>query len=235
MSLQSVSKTILVLETFLEFEGGKSSVSNLARKLGWSRAAAHQYLTSLAEARWLVQNEKREYLLSPRAAIFGRFAIEYSGVPPEIARAMNRLVEELNEPVSYAVLNGNEAVIIERCEPNRPFAISRRMEPHLDLHTSASGLTLLAFDAHVDSSRLQGVEAEIEKVRERGFGETHSEWLGDMVDVVAVPVMSSRECLGVLSVIAPEGRMEMESARTALRAARVEVERELALPKSPEA
>lgn len=234
MSLQSVSKTILVLETFLEFEAGTSSVSDLARKLGWSRASTHQYVTTLAEAGWLVQNEKRDYLLSPRAAIFGRFAIEYSGVPPEIARVMGTLVDELNEPISYAVLNGNEAVIIERREPKRPFAINRTAEPHLDLHTSASGLTLLAFDAHVDRSRLQGVEEEIERVRERGFGETHSEWLGDMVDVVAVPVMSRGECLGVLSVIAPEGRMDMAHARSALCAARVEVERELARAESSE-
>ncbi|MFD6053228.1 IclR family transcriptional regulator [Agromyces sp. NPDC060279] len=228
MGLQSVSKTINVLETFLEFEGGRSSVSNLARRLGWSRAATHQYVATLAECGWLVQNEKREYLLSSRAAVFGRFAIEYSGVPPEVTRAMIALVDELNEPISYAVLNGSEAIIIERHEPKRPFAISKAMEPHLVLETSASGLALLAFDAHVDRSRWQSIESELEEVRRRGYAESHSAWLGDLIDAIAVPIMSNGECLGAVSVIAPMGRMDLQLARDALLAARADVERELA-------
>lgn len=228
MALQSVSKTIVVLEAFLQFEGGKSSVSDLARKLGWSRAAVHQYVSTLAESGWLVQNDKREYLLSPRAAVFGRFAIEYSGVPPEISRTMISLVEVLNEPISYAVLNGGEAIIIERHEPRRPFAISQAMEPHLVLETSASGLVLLAFDAHIKASRQQGIEAKLEEIRQQGYAESHSEWLGDIIDAIAVPIMSNTECLGAVSVIAPAGRMDMLSARSALCAARHEVEQELA-------
>ncbi|WP_309132569.1 helix-turn-helix domain-containing protein [Brevibacterium sp.] len=228
MSLQSVSKTILVLETFLKFPVGRTSVSELSRELGWSRAATHQYVSTLAEAGWLVQNEKRDYQLSPRAAMFGRFAIEYSAVPPEVTRTMEALVAELNEPISYAVLNGNEAIIIERHEPKRPFAISRAAEPHLDLTTSASGLVLLAFDTHVDTSRWEGMDDTLAEVRDRGFAQSHSEWLGDVVDVVAVPVISAGECLGALSVIAPAGRFDIPTARDALLAARERVEKALA-------
>ena len=227
MSLQSVSKTILVLEAFLKFEGGRTSVSDLARLLGWSRAATHQYVSTLAESGWLMQNDKREYLLSPRAAVFGRFAIEYSAVPAEISRAMVSLVEQLNEPISYAVLNGNEAIIVERHEPRRPFAISQAMEPHLDPRTSASGMALLAFDIHLDPTRWAGLEAELDEARERGYTETHSDWLGDAVDAVAVPIMLHGECLGALSVIAPAGRMDMPHARNTLCEARRSVEREL--------
>jgi DNA-binding IclR family transcriptional regulator len=227
MSLQSVSKTILALEAFLKFDGGQSSVSSLARELGWSRAATHQYVSTLAEAGWLVQNDKREYLLSPRAAVFGRFATENSGVPLEVTRAMESLVEILNEPISYAMLNGNEAIIIERHSPRRPFAITREMEPHMDLRTSASGLVLLAFDAHVGEGRRAGMEVELEEVRAQGYAESHSEWLGDQVDVVAVPIMSFGECLGALSVIAPAGRMNLSEARAALKASRIRVEQQL--------
>lgn len=225
MSLQSVSKTILVLETFLKFPDGRTSVSSLARELGWSRAATHQYMSTLAQAGWLQQSENREYQLSPRAAVFGRFAIEYSGVPPELSAAMKSLVESLNEPISYAVLNGNEATILERHEPKRPFTIVRGNEPHLELRTSASGMVLLAYDAHVDESRREGLEETLTEVRAQGYAQSHSEWLGDIVDVVAVPIMSRGECLGALSVIAPEGRLDIAKAVTELKASRVEVER----------
>ena len=224
MSLQSVSKTIRVLETFLRFPDGRSSVSELSKVLGWSRAATHQYVSTLAESGWLMQNVKREYQLSPRADVFGRFAIEYSGVPVEISNAMKSLVEELNEPISYAVLNGNEAIIIERHEPTRPFSISRAAEPHLDLKTSASGMVLLAYDAHVEQSRREGIEDYLQEVRQQGYAHTHSEWLGDVVDVVAVPIISAGECLGALSVIAPSGRIDIPTACAALLGARSAVE-----------
>ncbi|MBL3688019.1 MarR family transcriptional regulator [Leucobacter zeae] len=227
MGLQSVSKTIVVLEAFLAFDGGRASVSDLARRLGWSRAAMHQYVSTLAESGWLVQNDKREYLLAPRAALFGRFAIEHSAVPLEVTRVMAELVEELNEPISYAVLNGHDAMIVERREPRRPFAISRTMEPHLGLRTSASGLALLAFDTHLDPAMREGLEAELAGVRESGHAETHSDWLGDLVDAVAVPVLAGEECLGALSVIAPAGRMDLERARAVLGAARRRLEGEL--------
>lgn len=227
MSLQSVSKTILVLETFLKFPGGRTSVSSLARELGWSRAATHQYMSTLAQSGWLQQSEDREYQLSPRAAVFGRFAIEYSGAPPELSPVMESLVESLNEPISYAVLNGNEAIILERHEPRRPFTIAQANEPHLELRTSASGMVLLAFDAHVDASRREGMEEELATVRAQGYAQSHSKWLGDVVDVVAVPIMSRGECLGALSVIAPDGRLDVPRAREELIASRAEVERRI--------
>ncbi|WP_181276308.1 IclR family transcriptional regulator [Brevibacterium oceani] len=222
MSLQSVSKTILVLETFLTFPDGLASVSQLARKLDWSRAATHQYVSTLAEVGWLVQNEKRDYQLSPRAALFGRFAIEYSGVPHQVSQAMAELVDTLNEPISYAVLNGNEAIIIERHEPKRPFSMTA--EPHLELRTSASGMVLLAFDAHLDRNRFAEMTETFDTVRAQGYAQSHSEWLGDVVDVVAVPIMSRGECLGALSVIAPDGRLDIPRARKELLAARMRIE-----------
>lgn|SRR5699024_5773494 len=230
MSLQSVSKTILVLETFLKFRDGLASVSQLARELGWSRAATHQYVSTLAEVGWLVQNERRDYQLSPRSAVFGRFAIEYSGVPPQVSQAMEELVDTLNEPISYAVLNGNEAIIIERHEPKRPFSMNA--EPHLELKTSASGMVLLAFDAHVDRSRFTSMTSTLDEVREQGYAQSHSEWLGDVVDVVAVPIMSRGECLGALSVIAPEGRLDLPLARKELLATRAAVEASIESPQT---
>jgi len=227
MSLQSVSKTIQVLESFLKFDEGQSSVSELARELGWSRSSTHQYASTLAKAGWLVQNEKRDYQLSPRAAVFGRFASENSGVSPEVTGAMMSLVEVLNEPISYAMLNGNEAIIIERHAPKRSFAITTAVEPHMNLLTSASGMVLLAFDAHSSEGRRAGKEEELQVIRAQGYAETHSEWLGDLVDAIAVPIMSNGECLGALSVIAPAGRMDLPNARAALAAARAEVEQQL--------
>lgn len=227
MTLQSVAKTIQVLEALRDSPEGRASVSDLSRALDWSRAATHQYLSSLAEVGWLIQNAKREYLFSPRTAVFARFAVQFSQVPVAVSEEMTRLVGSLNEPISYAMLNGNEAIIVERREPKRPFAISQALEPHLDLHTSASGLALLAYDSRVNAIHREGLEETLNDVRARGYAESHSHWLGDMVDVVAVPIMLREECMGVVSVIAPSGRLDLDLARESMLDARARLESRL--------
>lgn len=88
-------------------------------------------------------------------------------------------------------------------------------EPHLQLTSPASGTVLLGFDVHVDASRTEGMETTLATVRDRGYAESRSEWMGDAVDVVAAPIMCRGECLGAVSVIAPPGRLDMPTARQA--------------------
>lgn len=236
--LQSVLKTVSVLEAILRLNESRVSVSEISQTLGWSRAATHQYLSSLLAAGWLQQTAGRKYELTAQAAVFGRFAVAHAGVPPELPRAMEELVNELSEPISFAVLNGNEAVIVERHEPQRPFAIHRDAERHLRLRHSSSGLVLLAFDHYASREMNPETEERIQSVRMQGYAQTHSEWLGDVVDAAAVPIMSGEKCLGALSVVAPEKRLVMEKAISALKATRARIEQQIAerldnTPQSP--
>lgn len=227
--LQTVTKTIAVLEALLKVDQDRVGVTEIAEELGWSRAATHQYLSSLAAAGWLQQDASRKYVLTSQAAIFGRFAVRHAGVPPELPPVMRELVQELSEPISFAVVSGAEAVIVERQEPQRPFAIHRDAERHLSLHTSASGLVLLAFDAHLEYRGSEDeLGASLEAVRAQGHCHRHSKWMGDVVDAVAVPIMARGNCLGALSVIAPEKRMDVPRAIEALTAARARVEEAIA-------
>lgn len=222
--LQSVMKTVSVLETILRLNRSEFGVSDIARSLDWSRAATHQYLSSLLAAGWLQQTEGRKYELTAQAAVFGRFAVEHAGIPPELPRTMQELVDELSEPISFAVLNGNEAVIVERYEPQRPFAIHRDAERHLRLRHSASGLVLLAFDPYASREIDSETEDRVRSVHAQGYARTHSEWLGDVVDAAAVPILSGEKCLGALSVVAPQNRLDMDRAIAALKDARSRTE-----------
>jgi DNA-binding IclR family transcriptional regulator len=139
---------------------------------------------------------------------------------------MEELVEVLQEPISFAILHGNEALIVERREPRRPL-IHRNLERHLDL-ASASGQVLLAFDRRAR----QGLEPELAALADeavaKGYGEIRNhEWMGDEVEAVAVPIIRGERCLGALSVIAPAGRMSIPDAVSELLGARARIEEAL--------
>ncbi|UOQ55922.1 helix-turn-helix domain-containing protein [Leucobacter allii] len=228
-TLQSVEKTIRVLEVFLQLDRATVTLTEVAEALGWSRPATHQYLTTLVHCGWLQQDERRQYRLSIRAATFGRFATAHAGVPEAVSRTMRALVARLEEPISFAVRNGGSALIVERVEPERSLSVRREAERQLPLG-STSGQVLLAFDPHAsDAERAPHAEA-IAEIREHGYSVHRAVWMGDAIEVVAVPVMQGEECLGALSVIAPEGRMEITAAIDTLVSARNALESELAGP-----
>lgn len=225
--IKSVLKVVDIMEAILRLNKPQAGVSEISDILGWSRAATHQYLSSLLAAGWLQQSTDRKYELTAQAAVFGRFASTHAGVPPELPPAMKELVETLSEPVSFAMLNGNEAVIVERYEPRRPFAINRDAELRLRLRHSSSGLVLLAFDPYAHVELDSKTRDRIESVRENGYAQVSSEWMGDPIEAVAVPILSEEKCLGALSVIAPSGRLDMQKAITALRNTRYTVEKQI--------
>lgn len=227
-ALQTVIKTIRVLEAVMDQDSDHVTLAALTHSLGWSRGATHQYLSSLVKAGWLQQDAQRRYQLASKAAVFGRYASEHAGVPPAVSAVMAELVSRLQEPISFAVLQGREAVIVERVEPQRPFAIQRGAELRMALR-SASGQVLVAFDRR-RSPALAGEENSDEiraRVREAGYATTSARWMGDFVEAVAVPIMDGEDCLGALSAVAPEGRMNVPEAVGALLSARQDVEASL--------
>jgi DNA-binding IclR family transcriptional regulator len=233
VALQTVLKTVQVLEAITQQESETVSLSRVSELLGWGRAATHQYLSSLVRAGWLQQDGDRQYQLATRAAVFGKFAVEHAALPLSIPRVMQELVSELNEAVSFAVMQLNEAVIVERYEPRRPFGINRDVERHMPLLETASGQVLLAFEATQTHTLGAETKKVVSKIRASGYAHARVEWMGDMIDAIAVPIVRNTQCIGALSVIAPEGRMDIHSATLALIQARERIESELMAGAAP--
>jgi DNA-binding IclR family transcriptional regulator len=224
--LQTTLKTIELLEVLTRF-GTHAPLASVAEALGWSRSATHQYLASLARMGWVEQDHERRYRLGSGAVLFARSIVELEFLPHPITDAMDELVDVLKEPISFAVLHGEEAVIVERREPRRSL-IHRNPERHLSL-VSASGQVLLAFDRRAQALRSPEHAALIEEVERTGHGEVrNTSWMGDDIEAIAVPVMRGDWCLGALSVIAPAGRMSLEDAASELKKAARKIELELA-------
>ncbi len=226
-TLQTAVKTIAVLEALSRQEERAVTLAHLAHALGWSKAATHQYLSSLVHAGWLEQDEERRYRLGSGAVLFARSVDEVDFLPPPIITGMEELVDILQEPISFAILHGDEAVIVERREPHRSL-IHRNPERHLSL-TSASGKALLAFDKRTQALWQPEYTPLAEEVVARGYAEVHNKaWMGDDVEAIAVPIMREEWCLGALSAIAPAGRMPMDTAAREMTRMRERIERAIA-------
>lgn len=197
-------------------------VAELARELGWSRAAVHQQLVTLVAAGWMEQTSDGAYRLTLRAAWVGQSALRQAGLAERVLPAMERLVEEVREAVSLAILERDTATIVQRLEPGRTLQVDLRAEAQMPLNRSASGQVLMAYagERRLDELRGRGIEVPDEEalraIRESGYAISCGQWL-DGVTGVAAPVFDVHGgCVGALSLAGPTSRLDVEKATAAL-------------------
>ncbi|KTR83409.1 IclR family transcriptional regulator [Leucobacter chromiiresistens] len=208
--LQTGIKMLAVIDALARAEHGLS-VSALAERLGWARAAAHQYLQTAVAAGWAFRDENAVYRVSLRVADLASRVNPAKELRPILLPVMQEAVAELGAPVSFAVMEQSTPVIVERVEPARAKFIRRGYEARVSPRSSASGQVLLAFsdEAHRAAARDSGVldDAVYARIRLQGYALVHSEWLGDRITAVAVPIAHEGAGIGALSVITEQGAL----------------------------
>ena len=222
-TLVSAQKMLVVLE--IVASAAQPTVSEVAKSLGWSRGVAHQYLVTGIRSGWLVRDGDT-YVLSTKACAIGNAASAAVGLTVAVRAEMAKLVKAIHEPISFAVLDGDGARIVDRVEPDRALQVRRTSEERMSVKTSASGQVILAHqDAHTRARmRMQGVDllddAFYRQIRLDGYAEIQGQWGGDDVTAVAVPVFTTGKCHGALSAICPSGRTDPDLMRSHLCASR---------------
>lgn len=206
--LTSAQKGFQLLEALAEFSRG-AGVSEIGRKLGWTRAVAHRWLVTLVATGWVEQDESGRYRLTMRVVRVMRGALSQSGIDERLTPFLEDLAHRCNETVSISVLDGAEAQIVRRVESLNLLSVNLRVGSRMPLDRSASGLVLVAFSPApaIDRLREMGAvlpdEQRLEEVRETGMAHSASELeLG--MSAIAVPVvLQEADFLGALSIAAP--------------------------------
>jgi DNA-binding IclR family transcriptional regulator len=229
-TLTSAVKMLRVLEAVADTT--TSTVTGVAAALGWSRGVAHQYLVTGVRSGWLARHGE-QYVLSTKACAIGSAALAALGLTAAVRAQMHALVNALNEPISFAILDGDHPRIVERVEPDRALQVRRSSEEQrMRVGTSASGHVLLAYGGLELRDALRGAgialppEERYRQVRADGFAIIHGQWSGDDVTAVAVPIFSGGVCRGALSAITPSGRTDENVMRDHLCRARDDIENE---------
>jgi IclR family transcriptional regulator, pca regulon regulatory protein len=247
----SLGHGLAILATF-SAEHSTLGIADLASVLSMSRSTTHRYAATLAQLGYLEQNSARRYRLTPRCADVGLAAIGSMALHECSRPFLQDLRRETGWTVSLAILDGTEAMLVERLRGWRGLhEIDLRLggAARLPVHCTAMGKVLLAWlsDAELrellprltlkrhgpnSSTGKRALRAALEQVREQGFA-LDDEELVDGLRSIAAPVRDGQgKVLAALDLAVPGALFEAselsEEFGALLSAAAEGVTRELA-------
>ncbi|MEX5297460.1 IclR family transcriptional regulator [Kocuria sp. CPCC 205292] len=186
------SVTSRVLEVLGSFDPThtRQTLSQISRRSGIPVATCHRLLKELSGWGAVSRQPDGTYTVGPRLAKLGMLAPMQRGLRQVAAPYMQDVLFATRQVVNLFVLDGTEALLLDRIAGTHVGAPIARPGDKLPLHTSAGGKVLLAYgpaelweactQALVrETSRsivdLPRLEQELASVRERGYATTDGE------------------------------------------------------------
>jgi IclR family acetate operon transcriptional repressor len=202
--------------------------NELARRLGTSASTTSRQLATLVEA-GLVEHVPAtgRYRLGIRIVALATSVLARLDVRAIAHPHLEALATELGETATLSVPADPDAITVDVVRSPRYIADGSRLGRPSIAHASAAGKVMLAFDGRRPPQELQAytprtitdqreLEAEIERVRNRGWADAFEEReIG--LNAIAAPVWSSDGALaGIIALQGPIPRFGKAAARAAL-------------------
>ena len=192
--IKVIERTTQILDLF-SLERPEWGVSEVARALELPKSTTSELMSSLADQRLLSRMAKGRYRLGWRLFELSQTLLDTTEFRVEARKVMKELVECWGETVHLAVLDGVQAVYVEKLQPTPAVKIwISRAGARLPAHCSAVGKVLLAHSEweHIVElfedqgmpeltpntiTTLDDLADELELVRELGHACDHEETL----------------------------------------------------------
>ena len=220
---QTINKAIQVLDLF-SLEQPEWGVSEVARALEFPKSTISELMSNLADQKLLRRMVTGRYRLGWRLFELSQTLLDTTEFRVEARKVMEELVESWKETVHLAVLDGAQAVYLEKLQPTPAIKIwISRTGARLPAHCSGVGKVLLAHSEwqHVAQllehqgmpgltpntiTDLESLAEELGRVRERGYAYDHEETLVGLCCVAAPVYGSSGSVIAALSLSVPDYR-----------------------------
>lgn len=225
--IKSVENTFAVVEALRDLNG--AGVSELAAHVDLPRSTVHNYLSTLEQEEYVV-NEDGRYRVGIRFLELGAHARNrrkiYEIAKPEV----ESLAEETGELANLLVEEHGRGTYLQRARGSQAVQVEAHVGTRVPLHSTALGKSILAYtpeerideiiDMHGIASATQNTITDreelfdrLETVRERGYSFDDEERLRGL-RCVAAPILSNDErVLGAISVSGPSHRIKGEYFR----------------------
>ncbi len=219
-------KALRVLES-VAAEGGSSSLADIAARAALDRSTTYRMLSTLVAAGYVRQDPAtRRYALTYRVVSLSRNLLADDEVYRQARRVLERLARETGETSHLTVLDGSEAVLVQKVKGSQLVAVDFQIGDRSPLHATSVGKALLAHQPTrvVDEVIAGGLprlavntivepdalRRELRQVRERGYAIDDHE-LADTMRCIAAPVFErdGRVRMGV-SISGPDSRFTFE-------------------------
>ncbi len=227
-TMGGLAKGLAIIEAFAALRH-EMSAARAAQETGLSRASARRCLLTLAKLGY-VRQAGTAYIPTPRMLRLGDAYFEATTLPQLAQPHLDATRDELNEPVSLAVLQDDHAVFVARADVSRPITAFVRLGTKLPAFASATGRVLLAglaeaqIRAYLCRTKLDSLSPRTEtdisqllrriaEVQETGFAIIREELELGML-AMAVPVRDSQgRTVAALSISASIARIGPDQAR----------------------
>lgn len=155
--IQAIERAVAILNAFSP-ERPELGPSELAEMLGLHKSTVHRFLVNL-EGAGLVERNARSgrYRLGLRIFELGGLVLQQMNIWEEALPFLEGLVRDSGETGHVAVIDGGEAIYIEKVEARRALRIPSAMGRGYPAHATSLGKVLLA---HLPPAELRGVIAE---------------------------------------------------------------------------
>ena len=143
-SVPSIERALSVLECLAQSKHG-FSISEIGRRLRIPKSSAHLIVTSLERRGFLQKNKQTgKYHLGLQLVSLSRSALENLDLREEAQPFLRSLMQESGLTVHMAVLERDEAVIIEKVEAPGLVRLASWIGRRLDVNCTGVGKALLA-------------------------------------------------------------------------------------------
>lgn len=191
--IQAIERAVAILNAF-SAEEPELRISDLAERLGLHKSTVHRFLVNLEHA-GLVERASRSgrYRLGLRLFELGNLVLQRMDLWDEALPFLEGLVRDTGETGHLAVLDGGEAIYIERVEARRALRIPSAVGRGYPAHATNLGKVLLAYIEPDELERIVAdrglagfttntitdlgqLKAELTGIRERGFAVDNEEY-----------------------------------------------------------
>jgi DNA-binding IclR family transcriptional regulator len=153
-AVPSIERALTVLE-FLAHSRRGFSISEMSRRLGIPKSSTHLILTTLERRGFLQKNTQTgRYCFGLQLVSLSRSALENLDLREEAKPFLQSLMRKTGLTVHLAVLERNEAVIIEKVEAPGLLKLATWIGRRLDVNCTGVGKALIAFLPEDEFDRL---------------------------------------------------------------------------------
>lgn len=240
--VQAVALALQIIEA-LAFAGKPQSVTQLANNLGTTKTRIFNYLRTLVEHGYAVQDPDTErYRVGVRVSQIGGAVANEFDLMSLSQMPMRRINQEFGHTVVLSKFDGVTLYCIAQIEGASALKVSIAIGYVLGFHSSAQGKLVLAFGppSLLESTISKGLKPvteatitdaerlrkEVQAIRSRGWAMAPNESL-TRLDTLAVPILdASRQIVATMGIVAlTEDLAKQSIAREleALQAAAAEI------------
>ncbi|WP_217991537.1 IclR family transcriptional regulator domain-containing protein [Blastococcus aggregatus] len=141
--MRAFERGLAVIRTFGK-ETPELTLTEVARATNLTRAAARRFLLTLVELGY-VQTDGRVFSLRPRVLELGYAYLSALSLPEVAQGHMERLVHQVRETCSLAVLDEDEVVYVARVHTRRIVTLSINVGTRFPAYATSMGRVLLAY------------------------------------------------------------------------------------------